>query len=227
MLALLGQGETLLLGQLDDRLALCQGVDGLGHNLLVPGNARFLVVHLLGGVDLHVKVGDQAVLGVGIVIVQAGVVVVLHLSGGILRAADVHSSGPALEKAGVPNQQRGHGHSGHHTDHGVEDAVALFLRGLFLRLKLLLGQFLTLHILTDLLFSGCTHVVSFLSFIGCCTAAYFDIIQDSTTGCKDKLPPGGWKTPVFYTLFIFWDERRGCIMPASGRSFDTPAPQFG
>ena len=132
-----------------------------------------------GVVNAHV-----AVIAAVADVVEGIIIVVIHLTGGVLHAVHGDGGGAAGEDAGLHHdQQRGHDDE-HHGDAAVQHLAAAVLGGL-LGQPLRLGVNVTLlgeNLLAGFLFSGCTHLYSFLSKNGRkrpLFLAYPAIIQDN------------------------------------------------
>ena len=121
-----GHGVAGLLGGMAEHGHLGQLVDALFQQVVPPGLALLLVVHLVGGVRIGVKGGGphhSAVVGVDIGLL----VVVLDHRGAEVLPVDGDRGGALLEEAAVPHQ-KGDGQHGDHAAHNtVQDVLAAVL----------------------------------------------------------------------------------------------------
>ena len=143
---LLGQGQITL-----------GGLQGGLHEIVPVGLvvllAEELLVIALGGVKAQVSAHTG-------VIIAGVIIVVAQLRRGELLISQGEGGGPGLEKAGVPDQQRGHQHRDDTANHGIDDDLALLGGLLLLELGGPLGR---TGVLTLLFLSGCAHGISILS----------------------------------------------------------------
>ena len=144
LLGLGGQGVARGLGLLGQGGVVGQAVQSGPHEVIIPGLAGLLVVHLVLGGHAGVEGGGVVLAGIGVDdLVIGGVVVELHVGGGVLDAVHLHRGEGALEDAAVPHQQDHGGDHHHHAHQSVQGhgpAVgALLLAALLLPLGLALG----------------------------------------------------------------------------------------